>query len=70
MEPPPLIAEITDFTISGRPIGLTANHAYLRFEVKDGCTSHVYVKTESGLAKYQFTQEIIDVYTCGLCNGS
>ena len=28
----------------------------------------VYAK-ESGLAKYQFTQETIDVYSCGVYNG-
>ena len=47
---------------------MAANHAYLRFEVKDGCTKDVYAK-ESGLAKYLFTRETIDVYSCGVYNG-
>ena len=65
---PSLIPEIKEFTISGRPIGLAADHAYLRFEVKDGCTKDVYAK-ERGLAKYLFTRETIDVYSCGVYNG-
>ena len=68
MGSPSLIPEIKEFTISGRPIGLAADHAYLRFEVKDGCTKDVYAK-ESGLAKYLFTRETIDVYSCGVYNG-
>ena len=54
------IAKITKFIIFGRPIGLAAGRAYLCFQVKDGCTWDLYAK-ESGLAKYQFTQETIDV---------
>ena len=45
-----LTPEIREFTISGRPIGLAEDHAYLRYEVKDGCTCY-----GKGLAKYQFT---------------
>ena len=37
-------------------------------EVKDGCTRDVYAK-ESGLAKYRFTRETIDVYSSGVYNG-
>ena len=37
-------------------------------EVKDGCTRDVYAK-ESGLAKYLFTGETLDVYSCGVYNG-
>ena len=33
-----------------------------------GCTRDVYAK-ESGLAKYRFTCETIDVYSCGVHNG-
>mgnify|MGYP007009115641 FL=1 len=29
----------------------------------------VYTKKESRLAKYQFTQEIVYVYVCGVHNG-
>ena len=68
MGSPSLIPEIKVFTISGIPIGLAADHAYLRFEVKDGCTKDVYAK-ESGLAKYLFTRETIDVYSGGVYNG-
>ena len=32
------------------------------------CTRDVYAK-ESGLAKYQFTHETIDVYSCGVYDG-
>ena len=41
---PYLIPELAEFTISGRPIGLAADHVYLCFEVKDGCTRDVYAK--------------------------
>ena len=68
MGSPSLIPEIKMFTISGRPIGLAADHAYLRFEVKDGCTKDVYAM-KSGLARYLFTRETIDVYSCGVYNG-
>ena len=68
MESPSLIPKIKVFTISGRPIGLAANHAYLRFKVKDGCTKNVYAK-ESRLAKHLFTCKTIDVYRCGVYNG-
>ena len=64
---PYLIPEIREFIVSGRPIGLAADHAYLRFEVKDGCARDVYVK-ESGLSKYQFIRETIDVYSCAVYN--
>ena len=64
MGSPSLIPEITEFTISGRSICLAADHAYLCFEVKGGCTRDVYAKQEGGLAKYNFTQETIDVYSC------
>ena len=57
-----------EFTISGRPIGLAADHGYLCFEAKDGCTRDVYDK-ESWLANYQLTREPIDVYSCGAYNG-
>ena len=60
MGSPSLIPEIREITIFGRPIGLAAGRAYLCFQVKDGCTWDLYAK-ESGLAKYQFTQETIDV---------
>ena len=46
-----LIPEITEFTISARPIGMVVGHAYLHFEVKDGCTRNVYAKKENGLAR-------------------
>ena len=36
--------------------------------MKDGCTKDVYAK-ESGLSKYQFTGETINVYGCGIYNG-
>ena len=68
MGSPSLIPEIKEFSISGRPIGLAADHAYLRFMVKDGCTRDVYAK-ESGLDKYRFTRETIDVYSCGVYDG-
>ena len=68
MGSPSLISDIPEFTKSGRPIGLPADHAYLRFELKDGCTRDVYVKKENGLAKYQFTQETIDEYSSGVYN--
>ena len=68
MGSPSLTPEIKEFTISGRPIALAADHAYLRFEVKNGCTRDVYAK-ESGLAKYRFTRETIDVYICGVYYG-
>ena len=51
MGSPSLIPEIKG---SCRPIGLAADHAYLRFEVNDGCTKDVYAM-ESRLAKYLFT---------------
>ena len=54
---PSLIPEIAEFTVTSRPIGLATDHAYLRFEVKDGCTTDVYAKMDSGLAKYKFTWE-------------
>ena len=38
MEYASLIPKITEFTISGRPFGLAADHAYLQFDVKDGGT--------------------------------
>ena len=60
--------EITEFTIFGRPIGLAADHAYPRFEVKAGYTKDVYAKRESVLAKYQFTCEIVNVYSSGVYN--
>ena len=60
MGSPSLVPELREFTTSGRPIVLALDHAYLCFEVKDGCTRDVYAK-ESGLAKYQFTRETIDV---------
>ena len=63
----PSLPEIKKFTISGRPIDLAADHAYLRFEVKDGSTKDVYTK-ESGLAKYLFIRKTIDVYSCGVYN--
>ena len=47
---------------------MAANHAYLFFEVNNGCTRDVYAK-EGGLAKYQFTREIINVYSRGVYNG-
>ena len=56
MGSPYLIPEIREFTIFGRPIGLAADHAYLRFEVKDGCPSDVYAR-ESGMGMYQFIRE-------------
>ena len=68
MGSPSLIREIEECTISGRSNDLTADHAYLRFVVKDGCTRDVYSK-ESGLVKYQFTCETSDVYSCGVYDG-
>ena len=62
------IPGIIEFTLSSKPIGLAADHAYLSFEVKDKCTKDVYAKNESRLAKYQFTQEAMDVHTCGIYN--
>ena len=50
-----------------RPIGLATDDAYLCFDVKDGCQKNVYAKNEN--AKYQFTQETIDVCSCGVYNG-
>ena len=35
--------------------------------MKDGCARDVYVK-ESGLAKYPFIRETIDVYSCAVYN--
>ena len=67
MGSPSFICEITEFTISGRPICLAKDHGYLRFEVKDGCTTDVYAK-ESRLSKYHFTRETIDVYSYGVYN--
>ena len=62
------IPEIIEFTLSIKPIGWAADHAYLSFEVKDKCTKDVYAKNESAVAKYQFTEETIDVHTCGIYN--
>ena len=45
MGSPSLIPEITEFTISGFPIGLAADHAYLCFEVKDECTKDIMRRT-------------------------
>ena len=58
-----------EFNISGRPIGLSRDRAYLRLEVKDGCTTDIYAKNESGLSKYQFNWETVGVYNCGIYNG-
>ena len=44
------------------PLDEVSVSCMLCFEVKDGCTRDVYAK-ESGLAKYQFTCVIIDVYS-------
>ena len=66
MGSPSLIPEIKG---SCRPIGLAADHAYLCFLVMNGCTRDVYAKQEGGLAKYNFTQETIDVHSCGVYNG-
>ena len=68
MGSPSLIPKIKEFTISGRPIGLATDHAYLCFDVKDGCWKNLYAKNGNGLAKYQFTPEIIDVCSCGVYN--
>ena len=43
-------------------------YAWLVGLIKDGCTKYVYAK-ESGLAKYLFTRETIDLYSCGVYNG-
>ena len=48
---------------------MAADHAYLRFKVKDACTRDVHAKQDSGLAKYQFTWETIDVYSYVEYNG-
>ena len=71
MGSPSLIPEISAFTIFVEPIGLEADHAYayLCFEVKDGCTMNLYAKKDSGLVKYQYTQESVNVYCCGIYNG-
>ena len=37
--------------------------------MKDGCTRDVYAEKESGLVKYQFTRETIDVYSSGIYIG-
>ena len=60
--------EITEFTISARPIDLAADHAYISFEVKDECTRDVYAKIDTKLAKYQFTLETVNLYNCGVYN--
>ena len=36
--------------------------------MKDGYRSDVYARNDSGLAKYQFTWETIDVYSCRAYN--
>ena len=43
---PSLIPEIQAFTISGRPVGLAADRAYLHFEKKDGSTRDAYLRFE------------------------
>ena len=48
---------------------MAADHAYLHFEVKDACTRDEYAKQDSGLAKYQFIWEIVDVFSYGIHNG-
>ena len=48
MGSPFLIARMIEFTMSGRPIGLAADHTYLCFEMKDGCTNMYMLRRRVG----------------------
>ena len=37
--------------------------------MKDGCTTDVYAKNDSGLARYEFIQDTADMYRFGVNNG-
>ena len=69
MASPSLIPKITMFTISGRPIGLAADLAFSMIWAEGWMRKGCIAKKESGLAKYQFTWETIDVYSGGVYNG-
>mgnify|MGYP000070028485 FL=1 len=60
---------MAELTIAGRCVGFALDHAYLRFEMKDGCSRDAYAKKESVLAEYQCTWGTLDVYSYGVYYG-